>query len=766
MSRTRKALLLTTAAAIVGTSVPATAQDSTTSEFDEIVVVAQRRAENVQDVPIAINAFNGDELQKTGTTDLQQVIDLVPSAQLFDTRGAGQPVWVIRGVGLVDFNSNQSPVTAVYYDDVYLTSNVMTGIGLFDVAGVEVLKGPQSGLYGRNTTGGAVRLTSNKPTLGDQDGYIQGSYGSFNAYGIEGAAGFALGDQLAVRVAGKTQQGGGFQDSLATPGDDNFGDRDFWGLRGQVLFAPTETAEFNLKVEVGEDNSETLIARNTGSINPNTAGLCAPVLAGNLDETQCFNAANANNILVFGNPIGLTPAAQSDDGRTVLGNPINQLDNDWLSVTFRGDIDLGGVTLTSVTGYTDYTNNQLFDFDTTQLVLFHEDGRAQLESWSQDLYLTSNNDGPFNWLIGATYAEDTINEERFGSIDDNPLLGLPANFRRAFDQETTAWAVYGQGSYELSDQFSINASLRYTDEDKDLLDYTLDFPTIGFALLPPSDREYSLDSHVTGHVGIDYKPNDLSLLYAKATRAYKSGGFFGGFATSPDQISAFAEETVWSYEAGLKTDIPSADLRLNGAVFYYDYRDVQGNTQEVGEITGTVLTRLGNLGDAEHFGVEVDALFQPESVEGLSFQLAATYLSAEISDSTTTITSQEGNILPLEGRDRINAPELAITGAVGYEHDFANGLTGSAELSYNWRRDLSGTLSPGADSALFRQPGYRLINANVTLGETDGGWRLALIGKNLADTAYITRSAGDNLLSYRSLYGRPREFSLQVGYDW
>lgn len=734
--------------------------------LEEIIVVAQRRSENIQDVPIAINAFSGNDLKDTGITDLKNVADLVASAQIFDTRGAGQPAWVIRGVGLVDFNSNNTPVTAVYYDDYYLTSNVMSAIGLFDVGSVEVLKGPQSGLYGRNTTGGAVRLASNKPLFDEQSGYLQASYGSFDANSVEGAGGFALSEKVAVRVAAKTIQGGGFQDSLATPSDDNHGDRDFWGVRGQILFAPSESTEFNLKVEAGEDNSETLLARNTGSVNIATGGLCAPVLAGMLDDTQCLSFANANNVLALGQPLGAVPSNQSDDGRTVLANPINELDNDWFGVNLRGDIDLGFATLTSVTGYLDYTNNQIFDFDTTQLILFEEDGRANLETWSQEFYLTSNNDGPFSWLIGATYAEDTVDEERFGSINDNPLVGLPANFRRSFIQETESWAVYGQGEYELSPRLSLNGSIRYTNEDKELIGYTLDFPSIGFALLPPTDQSYSLDSNVTGHIGVNFKPSDSTLLYAKATRAYKTGGFFGGFAVSPDELTPYREETVWSYEAGWKTDIPSANIRFNGALFYYDYEDVQGNTQAVGEITNTVLTRLGNLGDAEHMGIEFDVLWEPAGIDGLTLQASIAYLDAEISDSITTITSQEGNVLPLEGRDRINSPDFAYTIALGYERNFLNGLTGSLALSFNSRQDLSGTLSPGADSALFRQPGYDLLNANVTLAQTDGGWSVVLIGKNLTDETYITRSAGDNLGSFRSLFGRPREFSIQVGYDW
>ncbi|NEP61607.1 MAG: TonB-dependent receptor plug domain-containing protein, partial [Symploca sp. SIO2G7] len=277
----------------------ASTEDQPPIPVDVITVTAQRREQNIQAVPIAADSFNQDDLLESAADELQDLIDLIPSAQYFDTRGAGQPVWVIRGVGLVDFNANNSPVTAIYYDDYYLSSNVMSGIGLFDIGNVEVLRGPQSGLYGRNTTGGAVRVNSARPEFGPQTGYFVGSYGWFDAYRVEGAFGSQVNDQLAFRLSAKYAGGGGYQDSLATPEDDNHGDRDFLGVRAQVLFAPSAGSEFKLKIEAGEDNSETLLARTTGSANVETGGLCQPVLEGRLDESQCFSFANANNLLAL-----------------------------------------------------------------------------------------------------------------------------------------------------------------------------------------------------------------------------------------------------------------------------------------------------------------------------------------------------------------------------------------------------------------------------------------------------------------------------------
>ncbi|MCB1702958.1 MAG: TonB-dependent receptor, partial [Halioglobus sp.] len=185
--------------------------------LEEVVVTAQKRTESLQDVSIAIAAFGEKELRNLSITNLENLTQSVSGVELFDERGSGQPTWVIRGVGLADFNANNTPTAAIYFDEFYLTSNVMGGIGMYDISRVEVLKGPQGGLYGRNTSGGAVRVMSVRPDL-DQglNGYIQGSYGRWDRSIAEGAVGGKITDNLAFRLSGMTDQNGGWQDTLAT----------------------------------------------------------------------------------------------------------------------------------------------------------------------------------------------------------------------------------------------------------------------------------------------------------------------------------------------------------------------------------------------------------------------------------------------------------------------------------------------------------------------------------------------------------------------
>ena len=245
MKTAQKTLLATILAALV---TPFAAQ----AQLEEIIVTAQKREQSLQDVSIAISAFDSAQLTELGLTSVEQLATIIPNVELSDARGAGLPTWVIRGAGLEDFNANNTPVSAIFYDEVYMTSNALGGIGLFDVDRVEVLKGPQGGLYGRNATGGAIRILSTKPDLNETSGFVRGTYGQWDRWSLEGAIGGPIiENKLAYRLAVNTDQGGGWQDSLTTPEDDEHGDRDFQAVRAQLLFTPSDELEVLLKIDAG-----------------------------------------------------------------------------------------------------------------------------------------------------------------------------------------------------------------------------------------------------------------------------------------------------------------------------------------------------------------------------------------------------------------------------------------------------------------------------------------------------------------------------------
>ena len=741
--------------------------------LEEVVVTAQKRTESLQDVSIAIAAFGQKELRSLSIANLENLTESVSGVELFDERGSGQPTWVIRGVGLADFNANNTPTAAIYYDEFYLTSNAMGGLGMYDLDRVEVLKGPQGGLYGRNTSGGAVRVLSVRPDLEQElNGFIQGSYGRWDRAIAEGAVGGKITDNSAFRLAGMTDQNGGWQDTLATAGDDDYGDRDFTSGRAQLLFQPTDKLELLLKVDAGYDKSETTLAYSRALYDPDAAAVgvldyCPGAYAGTLNQQDCVTLSNVTSYYVLspGNP-GPLASSQKRDGTRVMSNPINKLDNSWSGVNFQLNWDLGFAMLTSISGYLDYENKQVFDYDGSPLVLFEEDGKADLTAWSQEFRLVSQAEGPWSWLAGATYAEDEDKEHRFGNTLDNVLI-FPSLTERGFVQQNDYWSLYGQLAYDLTSALTAHGALRYSDENKTYKDgYTRDL--VGeFYYYQDVRKSYELQENWSGDVGLDWSVTEDAMVYGRVTRGYKTGGFPGGFAFSPEELNSYDEEIVWSYELGFKSTWLANTLRLNGAAYYYDYQDVQGYTQRVSQETGTVVSALGNLGDAEHIGAELDTEWLPAAVEGLSLQASVAWLDAEYKSNSYALDPADVAV-DLDGYTRPYAPEWSAYVQARYEWQISGSLGAGTQLNYSWRDDIYGedaAITP-LSYAAYNVNSYGVLNARAWIGPIDGTWEVALIGKNLTESEYWTSATGDDLGSFVSTPSHPISYAVEATYHW
>ncbi len=737
--------------------------------LEEVIVTAQKRAESLQDVPIAITAFGQQDLRNLSVANLQDLTEAVSAVELFDERGSGQPTWVIRGVGLADFNANNTPTAAIYYDEFYLSSNVMGGLGLYDLDRVEVLKGPQGGLYGRNTSGGAVRVLSVRPDLEQElNGFIQGSYGRWDRSVVEGAVGGKISDNAAFRLAGMTDQNGGWQDTLATPGDDNYGDRDFNSGRAQLLLQPTDTLELLLKVDAGYDKSETTLAYSRALFDPTTGDYCASAIAGILNQQDCVTLSNLTSAFVLtpGDP-GPLASSQQRDGTLVMGNPINQLDNSWTGANFQLNWDLAFAMLTSISGYLEYDNKQKYDYDGSPLALFEEDGRADLTVWSQEFRLISQTDGPWSWLAGATYGEDEDKEHRFGNTLDNVLV-FASLTERGFTQQNDYWSVYGQLAYELTSALTARGSLRYSDENKEYKDgYTRDLVD-DFFYYQDVNKSYELQENWSGDAGLDWAVTGDAMVYSRITRGFKTGGFPGGFAFSSEELNPYDEEIVWSYELGFKSTWLDNSLKLNGAAYYYDYQDVQGYTQRVSEVSGTVVNALGNLGDAEHIGAELDFEWLPLGIEGLSLQGSVAYLSAEYKSDSFALDPADVAV-DLDGLTRPYAPEWSAYLQARYEWQLSSSLGAGTQVSYSWRDDIYGEDNVAITPLSYAAYGindYGIINARAWIGPVDGNWELALVGKNLGDAGYWSSATGDDLGSFASTPSTPLSYAIEASYRW
>ncbi|MEM6651717.1 MAG: TonB-dependent receptor [Pseudomonadota bacterium] len=749
--------------------------------LDTVLVTAQNRPERAQDLPIVISTFDADDLDRLGPSALQDITQYVPGVELFDERGAGQPTWVIRGVGLADFNANNTPTASIFDDEIYLGSNVLSGLPLFDIERIEVLKGPQGGLYGRNTTGGAVRYLPVLPEIGGaRSGFVEAHYGRWDQTGLEAAFSGSINDRVAFRLSGVTLGGGGWQDSLATPEDDAHGDRDLVALRGQLLVQPNDRLSLRFKATYGEDRSETTLGRAVAPFDAETGLPCTAALTGQPDPNTCVTLYNLTTALVTeGADLGVLPNLQDDQGETVLTEPINTLDNRWISASVYLDYAFDGFALRSITSIQDFDGAQIYDFDASPARLLSEDTRSEFQVFQQEFRLISDTQGPLEWQAGINYAQTDLDEDRQIDLSEN-LIVLPVIARRSFTQEERHWAAYVQGAYDLSPRLRAHGSLRYTEETKDLVNFLLTpesdpfqifVETPGDVFLGPVNTRYELESPVTGHIGVDYKFRDDALLYAKLVRGYKSGGFFGGFALSALELEPYVEETVWAYEVGAKVNVPSSGLQINSALFSYDYQDVQGFTTAFDETVG-VITLLGNLGDAEYQGAELEVVWAPAAIDGLSLSAAATWLDTEIVDSDTVELSDLTNFFdgapgdpplaaPEEGQSIGFAPEFSYVLNARYSRAIRETLSATAQVNWSWRSDFAEDGPFLFDDGVFTVDSYGLLSASLSL-ETTNGWQASLTGQNLTNEAYVTQATGDDLLSYLELPGRPRSWQIRI----
>lgn len=729
--------------------------------LEEITVTAQKREQSAQDIPIAIAAFTGEDLRNLGVRNLDDVPKLIPNVQLFDEYGTGQPTWVIRGVGLADWSANNTPAAAIYVDDAYITSNVMGGVGLFDLERIEVLKGPQGALYGRNTSGGAVRVISRRPEIAESAGYASLTYGRWQNVIAEAAVNVPIGDQVAWRLAGRWQQSGdAWQTSLVD--NEKFGEQDRWSVRSSLLFDVGDATEILLILGAAQDQSEIVLGRGIGVYDPLTGGFCEPLLNGRLDDSVC--AMNAT----FYDPEFRFPDVQREDGRTTLSNPINRLDNESLSANLQIRHDFASARLTSISAYQEFDYSLNFDYDASQGEFGHQFTRSDIKAFSQELRLESLAEGPVRWLLGLEYGRDELSEDRDFRVGDDPIVGtlLGEAAKLRYDQETRHTAAYGQLDWSFADRWTLGAGIRYTDESKKYRDgdFTLFFGGFPFPFYVGLRDDTDLGIW-SGKLSLDWQVNDSAMFYASYSRGFKSGGFFGGFpADGAQSIAPYGEETVDAWEIGFKSQWLDDSLRLNGAVFYYDYQDVQGYLTVFSDVTETVVTSLSNIGDAEHTGAEIDLAWQ--ATDNLLLHASAGWLDAEITDSDAFAASWLGTLEPLEGRGRPFAPDFTYTLLGRYDLSFG-GYDWSAQVDWSWRDDRSGTGLSIIEQTMLEQLGeYGLLGARISMADRNGRWEAALWGRNLADETYFVNVTTDDLASWMRLPGEPLSYGIDFRFNW
>jgi iron complex outermembrane receptor protein len=764
-SSSARALILSAAAlSALAAAAPAMAQDmdpvstEAAPEDGEIVVTARRREERLLDVPVAVTALSAATLEKYQATDLGGIQGTVPNVNLVQGRGSTSNANIfIRGIGQPDALQTFDPAVGIYVDGVYMSRIQGALFNLFDVERVEVLRGPQGTLYGKNTVGGAVNVVSRKPSTTEFRAAGSVTYGSYDQWLINGYASAPLvTDKLALSVAGVFDRRDGVVIDPLTGRDYN--DRNQWAARGILRATPSDAVELILSGDYYKQRNAAALGQATA---PLTGLLGFPVLKPAYPNGREWNYRASTS---------LAPG----QGQRV----------DHWGLGFTANIDLtDSLTFTSITGYRKLSPDYYLDFDATELEVSDAFVGVRQEQFSQELQLKYDK-GPLSGVFGLYYLNEDVTSHQEAYSDNLVYLSLagpPLTFTRFIDddQNTKSYAAFGQFTYDFTEQFSLTAGLRYSKERKSYTRLTttvtggvtggrFEFPN---NLPAPFNTLDSVDFDAwTPTVSLSFKPTADTLLYASASRGFKSGGFngrvngIGDVTVVVDGVATiqpfFRPETVWTYETGAKGSFLNGRVQLAGDVFYSTYKDFQAR---VGGGSAGAFPVL-NAGELRIWGIEFEATVKP--VREWTIRSSFGYLNAKYEEFADGRRAPAYSCNPT-GNQVVCEPPFAPPVSFSIASDYAiplgdaGALTLGGDARFVDKHFLSIDNRPG-----LTEPGYWLVNAFVQFDAAGGRYYVRGGVRNLTKSIYRTdgqefSSIGNIQTAY---FGDPRTWNVTAGF--
>ena len=751
--------------------------------LEEVVVTAQKREQSIQDVPISITAISGESLQANIVQDVYDLRATVPSLEV---RGVDPPsqgaAFAIRGLGSSVFNMGFEPTVGTFIDGVYVSrSGLVASSDLLDLERVEVLKGPQGTLFGKNTTGGVVHFITNKPSFDEVDGFAEVTYQEYDQVRVRGVVNVPFQDNFAARLAASWHNGDGYLDNA---NGKDLNDRDRFTIRGQLLFEPND----DLSIRVIADYSE-------------------------VDENCCWPVRNTNNPL---NAVVNVPLAES-----IGSNVITPPDVDGLRVAANGDLvfdaedfgisgeinwKLGAITVTSITAYRDYQDLNTKDNDFTGVdMLINTDTLPEVSIISEEFRIAGVSEDigfaqSLDWVVGFYYANETVQRTRefvWGSqITSFPFFapGLFGNvpgraFFDEFSHDVDTVAGFGHITIDVNDKLSLTGGVRYTNDDKSASHRgqtgtpTAPFNNLPLAVVHDFDVKRE-DSEATGTASIQYRATDNVMGFFTYSRGYKSGGISlnrdaagnalglgdpvlgcppGGFPVPASPFCAFAPadptfepEFADHYEVGFKSTLFDGRMRLNGSLWKTDFQGLQLQT-----LRPDGSFQVINVAGATSQGVELDVNLA--ATQYLDVFFAVQFLDADFDDGVPALSP---GLPAMGGQDIPYSSD--ITGNVGANLDLPLGDTG---LSFF----LNGNLFFRSEYFSFTEPdpartqaAHELLSLRGGVSAANGKWELAVWCRNCTDERYkysdfaipfdgsILAFPGSSLGTLWSHYGAPR----------
>ena len=682
----------------------------TSSAIEEVVVTARKKQESLQDVPISMSAFNSEALDSGLVTGIEEIAQQTPGL-FFQSFDESRPNLYIRGVGSRQFDAGSEGSVGVFIDEFYIGrfSGIMTG--LTDIERVEVLKGPQGTLYGRNTIGGAINIITKDPT-NDLEAKVRLGVGNFDSVvGEASVSGALIQDKVLGRLSVSKRDRDGYVTNLTT-GSDLMGD-DTTSVRGKLLFTLTDELKIMLTADYNDNQRE-----------------------GTQGEPR---------VGVFAARPGIQ-FIRTEDRFSDFYNADSRFDRKILQLMGRVEYETEHFNIISLTGWRDSDLKEFRDLDSTRFDTVSHDTVEDSESFSQEFRISSNpsEGGKLDWIAGVYYYdEDTERLDRFPFGPDSAVSAIVAAVDAGFppapvfvpgtdtlnedlivNVSTTSFALFGQFTYSITDALNITFGLRYTNDEKEAqINGVTTRPG-----LPPIFANFTVDldeswNSLDPKVTLDYRFTDDVLAYFTYSQGFKSGGFQFAQFNPAGASQVFDPEEVEVFELGAKTSWWERRLQLNGSVFFYDYTDLQ-LARVVLLPNGSFGNVITNAGQSSITGVEIDIRLSP--IDRLRLDIGYSYLDAEYDEYIFN------DVLDFSGNRMIRSPENTFNASASYSLPLWQGNL-TLRGDWTWTDEFFFEADEGL-TPFTRQGGYSVFDAFISYEWKE--WQFRFWGKNLGDKAY------------------------------
>ncbi|NND67117.1 MAG: TonB-dependent receptor [Halioglobus sp.] len=733
--------------------------------LEEVKVTARKREENLQDTPISITALSGTLIQQTKMFNVQDIEQRTPNLSIRSSdNGVSSALQAyLRGVGQFDFALTVDPGVGLYVDGIYLARTIGSNFQLADIEQVQILRGPQGTLFGKNTIGGAINVTTRRPS-GETNYSAEFTGGEDNYIAFDGYLEFPITDTAAASVAVLTKNSDGWQ--KRDRGDDA-GNDDTWAVRSHLDLDVTDDWNSHLVVDFTHID-QNVYPQVLTDFNPN-APLSATFLGavlGPLGETCC--EPNIDNIDRSG-------ALNERDGE----------ENDTWGVSWTNTFTLGDLTLKSLTGYRDMDSSSYRDADNAPQDYFSVGSAFDVQQFSQEFILSNETGSSFDWLVGAYYLKED------GDHDSEVTIGagiweatgiLPLDLTLFYDrsQEATAWAAFFNTTWHISAAARLNVAARYTYDEKTMDMYSFKIASQTPILAPgPTDPGSCTDvvadgigssfsceddwDEISPKLGFELDLNEDTMAYASVSGGFRSG-IYNGRPTAAPQISVADPEKLVSYEIGMKTQLWQNRLQLNGALFYNDYQDRQFLVNRPsGSAEAALALVVDNAADSTLWGGELEFTVLP--MQGLTITGGLAYIEPEY-DEFDVIDPATGELEDLSDRPFTNVPEWTANLLAQYVCDFDNGASLRLRGDLSYKDDIFYSDDEASTSFdRLHADSYTIYNAGITYISADDHWEFGVFGRNLGDEREIRGGFGVDAFGTTTVsFTEPRRYFVSVRY--